>query len=67
MGIRMRVEPGEGEWTLTGYRPTESSEWGWLRGIKNHTPDEFLVAGDLVRSGELVWKLINAYSGGIRM
>jgi len=34
---------------------------------KNHTPDEFLVAVDLVRSGELVRKLITAYSGGIRM
>lgn len=34
---------------------------------KNHPPDEFLVAGDLVRSGELVRKLITAYSGGIRM
>jgi tripeptide aminopeptidase len=64
MGIEMKVEPGGGGMDANRLSANGIECVGVATGYaKNHTPDEFLVVEDLVRSGELVEKLIMAYSG----
>lgn len=63
MGIEMKVEPGGGGMDANRLAENGIECVGVATGYgKNHTPDEFLVAEDLIRSGEMVQKLIMAYS-----
>ncbi|NLK20429.1 MAG: M20/M25/M40 family metallo-hydrolase [Synergistaceae bacterium] len=67
MGIQMKVEPGGGGMDANRLSANGIECVGVATGYaKNHTPDEFLVAEDLVRSGELVQRLISAYSSSIK-
>ena len=63
MGISMLVEPGGGGMDANRFAAAGLESVGLATGYsKNHSAEEYLEVEDLIRSGEMVERLVRAYS-----